>query len=69
MESSTLFVVRVWRQVHRGRSAFRASARAVDAEHERVFTRPVELAHYLERASVEGVAPDDASPATPRSTR
>ena len=30
---------------------FRASVRAVDVEHERVFKRPADLAHYLERAS------------------
>jgi hypothetical protein len=51
METSTLFVVRVWRQARHGRSLFRASVRAVDVEHERVFKRAVDLAHYLERAS------------------
>jgi len=51
METSTLFVVRVWRQAQHGRSLFRASVRAVDVEHERVFKRPADLAHYLERAS------------------
>jgi len=66
MESSTLFVVRVWRQVHRGRSVFRASARAVDTEQERLFTRPAALAQYLERAS-ESPPADDSHPATRRS--
>ena len=51
METSTLFVVRVWRQAQHGRSLFRASVRAVDVEHERVFKRAADLAHYLERAS------------------
>jgi hypothetical protein len=51
METSTLFVVRVWRQAQHGRSLFRASVRAVDVEHERVFKRPADLTHYLERAS------------------
>jgi hypothetical protein len=51
MECSTLFVVRVWRQTHRGRSAFRASVRAVDAEQEHLFTRPLELARFLDHAS------------------
>jgi hypothetical protein len=68
MESSTLFVVRVWRQVHRGRSAFRASVRAVDVEQEQRFTRPADLAHYLERASVEAAPPDNPPTSTPRST-
>jgi hypothetical protein len=68
MESSTLFVVRVWRQVHHGRSAFRASVRAVDVEQEHRFTRPADLAHYLERVSVEGPPPDDPSTSTPRSS-
>jgi hypothetical protein len=54
MERSTLFVVRVWRQVSAGRSAFRASARAVDAEQEHLFERPSELARFLEHASDEG---------------
>jgi hypothetical protein len=66
MESSTLFVVRVWRQLHRGRSVFRASARAVDTEQERLFTRPAALAQYLERASA-GTPADDPPPATRRS--
>jgi hypothetical protein len=51
METSTLFVVRVWRQAQHGRSLFRASVRAVDVEHERVFKRPADLALYLVRAS------------------
>lgn len=51
MDASTLFMVRVWRQLQRGRSVFRASVRAVDAEHERVFTRPADLARYLVQAS------------------
>jgi hypothetical protein len=67
MESSTLFVVRVWRQVHRGRSAFRASVRAVDVEQEHRFTRPADLAHYLERASVDGAPPDNPFTSTARS--
>jgi len=68
MEGSTLFVGRVWGQVNRGRSAFRASVRAVDVEQEHRFTRPTDLAHYLERASVESVPPDNPSTSTPRST-
>jgi hypothetical protein len=58
METSTLFVVRVWRQAQHGRSLFRASVRAVDVEHERVFKRPADLAHYLERASSVPPRPD-----------
>lgn len=54
MECSTLFVVRVWRQIYRGRGAFRASVRAVDAEQEHLFTRPAELARFLEHASSDG---------------
>jgi hypothetical protein len=65
MDPSTLFMVRVWRARQRGRSVFRASVRAVDAEHERVFTRPAALAHYLERASESGSAP----PAAPDDSR
>jgi hypothetical protein len=53
METSTLFVVRVWQQPeHRGRDTFRATVRAVDAEQERLFTRAAELARFLERMSV-----------------
>ena len=64
METSTLFVVRVWRQPQRGRTAFRASVRAVDVEQERVFTRPAELARFLEQAG--RAAPDLHAP-SPRS--
>lgn len=66
MDPSTLFVVRVWRQPHRGRSVFRASVRAVDVEQERLFTRPADLAHYLMQASemrsAPPAAPDDREP-------
>jgi hypothetical protein len=65
MDPSTLFMVRVWRQPQRGRSVFRASVRAVDAEHEQVFTRPSELAHYLVRASQTRSTPA-AAPADPK---
>ena len=67
MDPSTLYMVRVWRQPQRGRTVFRASVRAVDAEHERVFTRPADLAHYLMQASEtrsSSPAPPDES--TPR---
>jgi hypothetical protein len=67
MEASTLFVVRVWRQVQRGHSAFRASVRAVDVEQELLFTRSAALARYLDRASIEGQPPADPSPPTHRS--
>jgi hypothetical protein len=60
METSTLFVVRVWQQPERcGRDAFRATVRAIDAEQERLFTRATELARFLERMSV---APQKADP-------
>ena len=50
MLRSSLFVVRVWRKDGRGGLAgFRASVRAVNAEHSRVFTRPADLARYLLR--------------------
>ena len=53
MEPPSLFVVRVWQQQDaRGRGAFRASVRAVDAERETVFTRAADLARYLESASL-----------------
>jgi hypothetical protein len=61
MECSTLFVVRVWRQIRRGRSTFRASVRAVDAEQERLFTRSAELARFLSHASDQSEPPDDPS--------
>ena len=64
MECSTLFVVRVWRQIDRGRSTFRASARAVDAEQEHLFTRPTELARFLENASDEGRTRPPPDPST-----
>ena len=66
METSTLFVVRVWRQAQHGRTLFRASVRAVDVEQERVFKRPTDLAHYLERAS--STPPQSPSTATPKET-
>jgi hypothetical protein len=66
MDPSTLFIVRVWRQLRSGRTVFRASVRAVDAEHERVFTRPADLAHYLMQASETPsstpVSPDESTP-------
>lgn len=65
MDPSTLFMVRVWRQQQRGRSVFRASVRAVDAEHERVFTRPADLAHDLVQASETRSStppPDESTP-------
>jgi hypothetical protein len=66
MDPSTLFMVRVWRTRQRGRSAFRASVRAVDVEHELLFDRPAELARYLARASEQRsappAAPDDPKP-------
>jgi len=51
METSTLFLVRVWRQPRRGGTSFRASVRAVDVEQERVFTRAADLARFLDGAS------------------
>ena len=67
MEASTLFVVRVWQQPQRGRLAFRASVRAVDVEQERVFTRPAELARFLEQAgraapAMQATAPQGNTP-------
>jgi len=68
METSTLFVVRVWRQTQRGGTAFRASVRAVDVEQERLFTRAADLAHYLERTSVAlaEFGPSGGPPIPPR---
>ncbi len=43
MDGSQLFVVRVWFE----RTAFRASARAVDCEENRVFDEPMDLLHFL----------------------
>jgi hypothetical protein len=52
MDTSTLLLVRVWQQPdERGRAAFRASVRAVDAEGERLFTRATDLARYLRSVS------------------
>ena len=65
MDPSTLFMVRVWRQPLRGRSVFRASVRAVDAEHERLFTRPADLAHYLAHYLSQHLAQASASRAAP----
>jgi hypothetical protein len=70
METSTLFVVRVWRQARCGGLAFRASVRAVDVEQEHLFTRPADLAHYLERATVEPAKSEPpAGPAAPPARR
>jgi hypothetical protein len=50
---SILLVVRIWQQPdRRGRAAFRASVRAVDAERERLFTRAADLTRYLRSVSV-----------------
>jgi hypothetical protein len=50
MLGSSLFIVRVWRKRdRRGAAAFRASVRAVNAERGHVFTRPADVARYLER--------------------
>ena len=62
MLTSTLYLVRIWQQPdRRGRTSFRASVRAVDAERERLFTRAADLARYLESLCVV-----DNKPANPR---
>ena len=52
-ESTTVFVVRVWRAV----KAFRASARAVEHEEAEVFTTPGALLRFLQREVPEAGKP------------
>ena len=53
MGESTVFVVRVWRDVQ----AFRATARAVDHENVRIFSEPLALLRFLAPSAPSVCAP------------
>jgi hypothetical protein len=66
MSPSILFVVRIWQQrSRRGRTGFRASVRAVDAERVQLFTRATELARFFAEESRSMPASDAADRPAP----